>query len=81
MITVYKEMDFSDIKEMAWCCDEEFRVIENNDLEDEFIELVESYFPDGVDKTELNDFIRFNVWNLMNLDLYNREGKDEDEIY
>lgn len=81
MITVYEEMDFSDIREMAWCCDEEFEVIENNDLEEELMNLIETRFPEGADKTELNDFIRFEVWDLMNLDSYNREGEEEDEIY
>ena len=80
MITVYEEMDFDDIREMSWCCDDKFKVIEENDLEEEFMELVENYFPDGANKTELNDFIRFDVWNLMNLDSYDKEG-EENGIY
>lgn len=70
MITVHEEMDYEDIKEMSWCCDDEFRVIDENDLEDEFMELIETVFPEGADKTELNDFIRFEVWDTMNLDSY-----------
>ncbi len=67
MITVHEEMDYEDIKEMSWCCDEVFEEIEKQECEDEFMELIEETFPNGVDKTDLNDFIRFDVWDIMRL--------------
>ena len=67
MITVHEEMDYEDIQEMSWCCDEVFEEIEKQEREDEFMELIEETFPNGVDKTSLNDFIRFDVWDIMRL--------------
>ena len=78
-MTITKEIDsYDEIKEMSWCCDELWEKIEKHDLEEEVVQHLEEIFPEPVDETELNDYIRFEMWDSIDLDSY-IEDEDEEE--
>ena len=59
--TYYNENDFYLLKENSWSgALQTLDDIERNELEQEFMFLLENIFPDEVDETELNDFIWFD---------------------
>ena len=75
---IKKYVEWNDIKENAWAgaapvCEE----IENQGREEEAMSLIEGVFYDGVpDETDVNDFIWFDLADMMNL--YD-EDEEEDE--
>ena len=75
---IKRYMDWDAIKENAWAgavpvCEE----IEKQGREDEAMNLIEEVFYDEVpDETAVNDFIWFDIENMMNL--YEDEEDDED---
>ena len=70
--TYYNENDFYLLKENSWSgALQTLDDIERNELEQEFMFLLENIFPDEVDETELNDFIWFDrdyIFEQLGLD-------------
>ena len=55
---VFKEISLCDFE--AWSgADKTIRIIVENDKEEEFEQLIEELFPEGIDETNLNDLLRF----------------------
>ena len=55
---VFKEMSLWEFE--AWSgADKTIRIIVENDKEEEFEQLIEELFPEGIDETNLNDLLRF----------------------
>ena len=61
--------DFDDLENMCWNCDEVLEEIRKQEREDEAMEIIEEIFCDIKipTETELNDFVRFDLENLMGL--------------
>lgn len=78
---VKKTVDFYDIKEGAWgsaTCT--LDTIEDKGKEQEFMDLLEELYPDGVDETKLNDFIRDeDAYIFECLDISSEEDTEEDD--
>lgn len=68
----YNTDDFYLLKENSWSgALQTLDDIERNELEQEFMFLLENIFPDEVDETELNDFIWFDrdyIYEQLGLD-------------
>ena len=68
----YNTDDFYLLKENSWSgALQTLEDIERNELEQEFMFLLENIFPDEVDETELNDFIWFDrdyIFEQLGLD-------------
>ena len=55
---VFKEISLCDFE--GWSgADKTIRIIVENDKEEEFEQLIEELFPEGIDETNLNDLLRF----------------------
>lgn len=78
---VKKEVDFYDIIKDAWG-DAIFTLetIEDEDKEKEFMALLEELYPEGVDETELNNFIAFeDDFIFFYLGIPSEDDDDDDE--
>ena len=54
-------------------------IIENN-KEDEFDALIEEFYPDGIDETQLNDILWFSdIWVLESLGIKEEDEEDEED--
>lgn len=77
---VKKTVDFYAIRENAWggaTCT--LDTIEDKGKEQEFMNLLEELYPDGVDETELNDFIRDeDAYIFKCLDISSEEDDDNE---
>jgi len=68
LIKVYKEMDLDDIEKASWCCDWVWERIHAQGREEEAEQCIEGYVNgEPVSLTDLNDFIRFGMEDLMDL--------------
>ena len=76
---IKKEMNWNDIKENSWSgAVQVIEEIENQGREDEAMNLIEEMFYDEVpDETDVNDFICFNIEDMLHL--YEEEDEDEEE--
>ena len=78
-ITVKKELDFNDLLTELWECDFVLGAVTNNDLEEEFMEHIESMFfmsdCDVPTITELNDYVRFEWENIFDSIGLNEDGE------
>ena len=55
---VFKEISLCDFE--GWSgADKTIRIIVENDKVEEFEQLIEELFPEGIDETNLNDLLRF----------------------
>ena len=55
---VFKEISLCDFE--GWSgADKTIRIIVENDKVEEFDQLIEELFPEGIDETNLNDLLRF----------------------
>ena len=77
---------YDEIKEMSWCCDHLWERIEEYGLEDEAVSRIEEVFSCSEDiptETDVNDYIRFELWDALNIDSYidaaERENEENDE--
>lgn len=74
---VIKEIGISDFDGWSGATDTIEKIIAN-DKESEFEQLIEEQYPDGIDETELNDFLRFEdeyIYRLLDI----AEDDEEDE--
>ena len=75
---VYQEISIRDFKAWSGAVDTKDKIIAN-DKEDEFDALIEEFYPDGIDETQLNDILWFSdIWVLESLGI-EEEEEDEDE--
>lgn len=56
---LFREETIEDFKAWSGAVDTQNRIIEEN-KEDEFKQLIEELYPDGLDETELNDLLWFD---------------------
>lgn len=70
-VTTSNDMDFDDIYRNAWGgAVDTLNTISNEGKEDDLMELLDELYPDGVDETELNDFLAFeDDYIFQNLDI------------
>ena len=83
-ITIIREIeDFSELRDLTWCCDFTLNAIENADLEDDFMaHLEEIFFMNDSEIptiTELNDYIRFETDTIFECLGLNEDGELEEE--
>lgn len=78
---VKKTVDFYDIRDEAWDgATHTLDTIEDKGKEQEFMDLLEELYPDGVDETELNDFIRDeDAYIFECLDISSEEEEEDTE--
>ena len=81
---VFDELDFEDIQATAWGQAKNIcREIDEADKGEEFCALIEELYPDGIDRTELNDILAFDwemVFDSIGIkDEEDEEDEDEDE--
>ena len=76
---IKREMDWDDIKENAWAgAVQVIEDIEAQGREDEAMTLIEeTFFNEVPDETQVNDFIWFDLDDMMAL--YDDEEEEEDE--
>lgn len=67
------DMNFDDLQENAWGnAANTLEEVENYEKQDELMELLDELYPDGVDETELNDFLAYEdgyIFNMLDIDL------------
>ena len=70
-VTTSNYMDFDDIYQNSWSgAVDTLNTILNKGKEDDLMELLDELYPDGVDETELNDFLAFeDDYIFQNLDI------------
>lgn len=70
-VTTSNDMDFDDIYQNSWSgAVDTLNTISNEGKEDDLMELLDELYPDGVDETELNDFLAFeDDYIFQNLDI------------
>lgn len=70
-VTTSNDMDFDDIYQNSWSgAVDTLNTISNEGKEDDWMELLDELYPDGVDETELNDFLAFeDDYIFQNLDI------------
>lgn len=70
-VTTSNDMDFDDIYQNSWGgAVDTLNTISNEGKEDDLMELLDELYPDGVDETELNDFLAFeDDYIFQNLDI------------
>ena len=73
---VFKEISLCDFE--AWSgAEETIRVIIENDKVEEFDQLIEELFPEGIDETNLNDLLRFeDSWIFEMLGISEEEEEE-----
>lgn len=80
---VKKEVDFYDIREGAWGgATFTLDTIEEKGKEQEFMDLLEELYPEGVDETALNDFIAFDddyIFECLGISDDDEEDEEDDE--
>lgn len=70
-VTTSNDMDFDDIYQNSWSgAVDTLNTISNEGKEGDLMELLDELYPDGVDETELNDFLAFeDDYIFQNLDI------------
>lgn len=78
---VYQEMSIRDFEPWSGAVDTYDKIVANG-KEDEFDSLIEEFYPDGVDETQLNDILWFDdEWVLESLGIYEDEDEEEEEDF
>lgn len=70
-VTTSNDMDFDDIYQNSWSgAVDTLNIVLDEDKENDLMELLDIVYPDGVDETELNDFLAFeDDYIFQNLDI------------
>ena len=77
---LFKEESISSFEAWSGAVDTQNRIIEEN-KENEFDQLIEELYPDGLDETQLNDILWFEEdWIFESLGITDEEEEDEDEL-
>ena len=67
---VYEELNLKDFNAWSGAVETKNKIIENN-KEEEFEELIEEMYPDGLTDTELNDILWFDddwIYNCLGIE-------------
>ena len=73
---VYEELNLKDFNAWSGAVETKERIIKE-DKEEEFEELIEELYPEGVDITDLNDYLWFNSEEIY--DCLGIESLEEEE--
>mgnify|MGYP001750518779 CR=1 FL=1 len=78
---VFDEMDWYDIYRTAWSgARDTVERIEDEDKGHEFVSLIEELYPEGIDRTTLNDILWFDdEWVFESLDIKDEEEESGDD--
>lgn len=78
---VFDEMDWYDIYRTAWSgARDTVEKIEDEGKGDEFVSLIEELYPEGIDRTSLNDILWFDdEWVFESLGIKEEEESGDDE--
>lgn len=70
-VTTSNDWDFDDIQNNAWGnATNTLEEVQNHEKENDLMELLDELYPDGVDETELNDFLAYeDDYIFQNLDI------------
>lgn len=81
MIKVTDNMDWYDIYRTAWSgARDTVERIEDEGKGDEFVSLIEEVYPEGIDRTALNDILWFDdEWVFESLGIKDEEESGDDE--
>lgn len=76
---LFREESISSFEAWSGAKETQNRIIDEN-KEDEFDQLIEELYPDGLDETQLNDILWFEEdWIFESLGITDEEEEDEDE--
>ena len=78
---VFDEMDWYDIYRTVWSgARDTVEKIEDEGKGDEFVSLIEEVYPEGIDRTSLNDILWFDdEWVFESLGIKEEEESEDDE--
>ena len=80
---VKNDLDFNDLENECWECDDVLDAISENNKESEFMDLLEGQFGGDIPTmTEVNDFIRFDddfIFDALGIHIDDDEEEDEEE--
>ena len=81
-ITIKRDIeDFSELKDLTWCCEFTLNAIEKADMEENFMSHLEEIFfmndSEIPTMTELNDYIRFEAYTIFECLGLNEDGELE----
>ena len=80
---VFDEMDWYDIYCTAWSgARDTVERIEDEDKGDEFVSLIEELYPEGIDRTALNDLLWFEedwIFEMLGIKDNEEEEREDDE--
>lgn len=81
MIKVTDNMDWYDIYRTAWSgARDTVERIEDEGKGDEFVSLIEEVYPEGIDRTALNDILWFDdAWVFESLGIKDEEEESGDD--
>ena len=72
---IYKEIEAIEFEEDSWDCEDFWNKLHSQDLEGVFDLYAENMFPDGVEETEFNDWIRLEGDDILRKIGYEEEDK------
>lgn len=78
---VFDEMDWYDIYRTAWSgARDTVERIEDEGKGDEFVSLIEELYPEGIDRTALNDILWFDdEWVFESLGIKEEEEEESED--
>lgn len=78
---VFDEMDWYDIYRTAWSgARDTVEKIEDEGKGDEFVSLIEELYPEGIDRTALNDILWFDdEWVFESLGIKEEEEEESED--
>lgn len=78
---VFDEMDWYDIYRTAWSgARDTVEKIEDEGKGDEFVSLIEELYPEGIDRTALNDILWFDdEWVFESLGIKEDEEEESED--
>ena len=76
---IFIEQGIADFEAWSGAKETQQRIIDEN-KEDEFDQLIEELYPDGIDETQLNDILWFEEdWIFEQLGISDEEEQEEEE--
>lgn len=75
---LYTELEGTDFEERSWCCEDFWQTLHNAEKENEFNQLCEDMFPDGIDETAFNDWLRFETDSIYDMLGISEEDTDNE---
>ena len=76
---IYEEKQVTDFENDSWCCEDFWDKIHEQHLENALDSYMEDIYPEGLEKTALNDILRFDGDDILEAIGYEEEDEDENE--